>query len=146
MAWTSPPTFSDGSVLSASQLNILSADLEHLYGSLQGAQPAFPSHFFNQDLTSVNNGWAFRYRNRYFHYRVKVLQNTCNNLYMVVNGTSYTIDTTTRTTPYTYSGYKDVNAQGLTVGTIYSMYFTADLGSLSNAVIEYVIQAEGTSL
>lgn len=146
--WTTPPTFSDGSALSASQLNILSQDLEYLYGIVQTAQPAFPSHFFNQDLTSSNNGWAIRYQHRYFHYKMKLLTNQNKNLHLFVNGTDYTLDSTTRSSPYTYSGYIDVNAQGLTVGNFYDIYFTCDLNpnATTYAIIEYVIQAETTSL
>lgn len=36
MAWTTPPTFAAGTVLTAAQLNILSDDLTYLYGIAQG--------------------------------------------------------------------------------------------------------------
>lgn len=35
MAWTTPPTFTSGNILTAAQLNILSDDQEHLYGLAQ---------------------------------------------------------------------------------------------------------------
>lgn len=146
MAWSTPATFVDGNTLSAAQLNVLSGDLEHLYGLLKAAQPSFPSHFFNQSLTSANNGWAFRYRNRYIHYKVSLTEGTCSNLHLFVNGTDYTLDSVSRAAPYTWTSYIDVNAQGLTVGTIYEMYFTAPLVGTTKAVVKYLIQAEGTTL
>ena len=102
MAWTTPPTFSDGAILSASQLNILSADLEYLYALLQAPQPASSTLYANRDLNSTNNSWR----------------------------------------------YIDVNAQGLTVGTIYNVYFTTALATqnISAILIQDLIMAEGTSL
>lgn len=146
MAYTSPPVFADGAVLSATQLNILSDDLTYLYGILQAPAVTFSSLYFNQDLASDNNGWAFRYRHRYFHYRLRVMQNTINSVSVVINGTTYGIDGDVRSAGHTYSGYVDVNAQGLTLGNIYEMYFVVDVGALSAGIVDFIIQAEGTSL
>lgn len=143
MAWSAPPTFADTNVLSATQLNVLSDDLAFLYGILQAPQATFPSHFFNQDLSITNNGWAFRYRHRYFHYRVRVTSNTIDSLHLFVNGTDYTIPGAPKSAGEYFTGYIDVNAQGLTVGSVYEFYFTTTGDS---GIIEYVIQAEGTTL
>lgn len=148
MAWTTPPTFSDGAILSAAQLNILSADLEYLYALLQAPQPASSTLYANRDLNSTNNSWRIRYKNRYLHYRATVAAGTVNNFAIVVNGTTYTLDSTARTSGYVYSSYIDVNAQGLTVGTIYNVYFTTALATqnISAILIQDLIMAEGTSL
>ena len=148
MAWTTPPTFSDSTILSAAQLNILSADLEYLYALLQAPQPASSTLLANRDLNSTNNSWRIRYKNRYLHYRATVAAGTINTFGIVVNGTSYSISATAQTIGYVYSGYVDVNAQGLTVGTIYNVYFTTALATqnISAILIQDLIMAEGTSL
>lgn len=148
MAWSTPATFVDANVLSATQLNVLGDDLAFLYGLLKAPQPAMAVHYANRDLTSANNAWKIRYRHRYIHYRALVVANTCNAISLWVNGTEYAIDATARGAPYTYSGYVDVNAQGLTEGTIYTCYFTTSLATqnTSAVIVEYLIQAEGTSL
>jgi hypothetical protein len=151
MAWTTPPTFSDNAVLSAAQLNILSDDLAYLYGLLQAPQPAITTFFSNQNLTSSNNKYVFRYKHRYLHYRVTVADdgygdNTNTLLELWVNGTRLLQDTNTRPTGYVYSGYVDLNSLGLTLGTVYPAYWVSTLGTLSELLIEYLIQAEGTSL
>lgn len=148
MAWTTPPTFSDNAVLSAAQLNILSDDLAYLYGLLQAPQAAMTTLYANQHLASTNNAWKIRYRHRYLHFRVTVALNVCTDLNLFVNGTQYVIDTADRSQGYVYSGYVDVNSQGLTLGTVYNCYFTSTLSpeALSALLVEYLIQAEGTSL
>jgi hypothetical protein len=146
MAWSTPPTFSDGSTLSATQLNTLSDDLSFLYGVLKAPQMTFPSHFFNRDLASDNNGWTIRYYHRYIHYRIRITSNSISSVKMYVNGTEYVISSTEQTVGHVYSSYVDVNAQGLTVGEFYTVYFVIDLGGLSSAIVEYVIQSEATSL
>lgn len=148
MAWTTPPTFTDGNVLSASQLNILSEDLSFLYGIMKAPQVAFNSLYANKDLTSLNNSFRIRYYHRYIHYRISVVLNVCNNVHLYVNGTNYTLDTTARSAGYVYTGYVDVVAQGLTEGTIYTCYFTSGLATQNTSaiLIEDLIQAEGTTL
>ena len=148
MAWTTPPTFVDGAILSASQLNILSADLEYLYALLQAPQPASSTLLANRDLNSTNNSWRIRYKNRYLHYRATVVNGTVNAFGIVVNGTTYTISTTPQTIGAVYSSYVDVVSQGLTVGTVYNVYFTTSLATQNTSaiLIQDLIMAEGTSL
>ena len=148
MAWTTPPTFTDGAILSAAQLNILSADLEYLYALLQAPQPASSTLYANRNLNSTNNSWRIRYKNRYLHYRATVAAGTVNAFGIVVNGTTYTISTTPQTIGAVYSSYVDVVSQGLTVGTVYNVYFTTSLATQNTSaiLIQDLIMAEGTSL
>ena len=146
MAWQSVPTFSDGAILTATQMNILSGDLSHLYDLLQAATPAMATHYANQNLSSTNNAWKIRYRHRYLHYRVVLNSGTCTNVSLYVNGTGYTLDNTSRTATYTYSGYVDVNAQSLTAGTIYTCYFTTSMTGIAALTVEYLIQAATTTI
>ena len=148
MAWTTPPTFTDGAILSAAQLNILSADLEYLYALLQAPQPASSTLYANRNLNSTNNSWRIRYKNRYLHYRATVVNGTVNAFGIVVNGTTYTISTTPQTIGAVYSSYVDVVSQGLTVGTVYNVYFTTSLATQNTSaiLIQDLIMAEGTSL
>ena len=53
MAWTTPPTFVDGAVASAANLNILSNDLEHLEGVAPGPNAPFQSLVFTASGTAT---------------------------------------------------------------------------------------------
>ncbi len=67
MAWTTPPTFVNGAVLSAAQMNILSDDIEYLRGFVSGANPGVP------EVTITDNGdiyFLIRHLFQYLHLRV----------------------------------------------------------------------------
>lgn len=76
MAYTAPPNFTAGSVLSAAQMNILSDDIEYLYGIVGGPTPAVNAVYFED--TDGEAYWAFRYKWRYLHFKY-VLSNTGDN-------------------------------------------------------------------
>ena len=74
MAWTTPPVFADETVLSASDMNILSDDLEYLNGYVAGGNPAVMSI-----VSTVSDGGAtprsthyflIRHLHRYLHARI----------------------------------------------------------------------------
>jgi hypothetical protein len=69
MPYVTPPTFVDDAVLSAAQLNILSADVEYLYGLVQGSNIPFAANSKNGDLTS-DVKWIIRHRHQYLHVKV----------------------------------------------------------------------------
>lgn len=70
MAFTTPPTFSDGALLTASQLNILSDDLEHLYGIVQA--PQVPFRKLNLNLQgSVSQYYYVRHRSKYLNLKIE---------------------------------------------------------------------------
>lgn len=119
MAWTTPPTFSDGSTASATQLNILSDDLEYLKGITDTPNSPFPS------ITVTDDGdWDFWFRHQmdYLHYYAYV-DNTQSNRFeiSIYNSAGAEVadftDTNSHAAPYTYSGY--INVSALTVGDWY---------------------------
>lgn len=67
MAWSTPPTFADGEILSATKLNQLSDGVTYLNG-LQSAPAAMN---LCQTVTSTTDFefWCFRHRHRYLQVR-----------------------------------------------------------------------------
>ena len=65
MAYVVPPTFADTNALSASQLNVLSSDIEYLNGITGGPQIAAPAM-----VAATTTVWTlfFRYLHRYIHF------------------------------------------------------------------------------
>lgn len=112
MAWSSPPTFADTNILTASQLNILSDDVEYLYGLVSGVNTPFNSLESGVQLTAANNQWLIRHAYEYLHYKVRVRagQNDDLEIYMNNGTTDLRLywDSTARTTGYEYSGYIDI--------------------------------------
>lgn len=148
MSWSSPPSFTDGSLLSATPLNTISQDLAYLYGLLNMPLAASCSLLNSTGLSSANNSWYFRYKTglAYVHYHAYVRDNQCLQFQIMVNGTSVFNDTTTRSSGYTYSGSADISSLGLTSGNIYQLYVNATLGSLSTIRVDYFILSEASSL
>lgn len=144
MAWTTPPTFAAG-VLSAAQLNILSDDLEYLYGVLQASIQPF--RVLTLNLQYSNNLWYIRYKLRYLHYRVKVTGVTHDALSLVVNGTTVFSDGVQRSTNYIYAGYVDLNAQGLTPGQLYAVQFSNTFPTYNSGIsVEWLRLSGSTTL
>lgn len=148
MTWSAVPTFTDGTILSATPLNTISQDLAHLYGLLNMPLAASCSLLNSTGLNSGNNAWYFRYKTglNYLHYHAYVRDNQCLQFQIMVNGTSVFNDTTTRSAGYTYSGSVSISSLSLTSGAIYSMYVNATLGSLSTIRVDYFIVSEASSL
>lgn len=71
MPWDSIPTFVDGTVLTASALNRLSANQEFLHSLGNSANVPFNSHRSTQStLDSADAQWFVRHRLDYLHYKV----------------------------------------------------------------------------
>ena len=71
MPYTTIPVISDGSILTAGHLNLLSANQEYLYGVSRQANLAFAS--FRQttnDLDSADMIWSIKHRHQYLHYKI----------------------------------------------------------------------------
>jgi hypothetical protein len=147
MAYTTPPTFSDGSILSASQLNILSDDVEYLYGTVQQTNAAtFAYELGPGDGASEEAArWVIRHKTNTFRYSMIVTQGTIDSVDIdfqpVAGGTAVEVftDGTNRSATYTYSGTVDISAKGFTVGNWYTVIVTAtgQSGSSVNKLIVY---------
>ena len=126
MAWTSPPTFSSGAVLSATNLNILSDDLAYLHGVVSGANPAMASIELTVDGTCYA---VIRHMHRYLHC-VYLCQDDFRIAYSA-DGVTYTEvyhDGDPDGTAADSAPPVDLNSFGLTVGGLYIVKFTMDSG------------------
>jgi len=113
MAYSAPPTFVNGNVLTAAQLNILSDDVEYLYGLVSGVNIPFNSITTTINLRSNNNQWLLRHAYQYLHYKARVTANDNDDFdIFITQSGGYDIkvytDSTTRSATYTYSGYIDL--------------------------------------
>ena len=77
MAWTNPPTFADGDVLSAAQLNILSNNTEYLKGISDAPNAPFATV---TAVGSTTTDFWLRHTHDHLHYK-----------FVIENGTSDTI-------------------------------------------------------
>lgn len=109
MAYVTPPVFADAAVLTATQLNTLSQDIEFLYGIVGGTiNVPFASHRRTDNFAVTNNQYLIQHLNRYLHYKARLLANDNNDLDIFYFGVRVYHDGTTRGTGYTYSGYVDM--------------------------------------
>src|SRR4029077_9186058 len=70
MPYVTIPTFTDGSILSASALNTLSGNAAFLYGVANNANIPFNSYTATKVDSTVAQ-WYVRHRLRYYHWQVK---------------------------------------------------------------------------
>lgn len=129
MAWTTPPTFGSGNVLSAAQLNILSDDMEYLKGFVAGSNPGCPA------IALANSGniyYLIRHLHRYLHIKVT---NTGGDLEVLYDANSvYTHANLTGVETFDI----DTNGQGLTVGAFYVV--TVNLNGGTTHTCHYAIE------
>ena len=147
MAWTSPPTFVTGAVLSAAQLNILSDDVEYLYGIAQQVQIPFATLVTADDLSAANNGWRILYTHRYLHYRISIDGWNCTLMQIYANNALVFNDTVTRIN-YVWAGYVDLNSLGLTVGQWYTLHLVTNIDNTNHAAnfrVEFLGLSPGTA-
>lgn len=116
MAYTTPPTFNTGDILSATQLNILSDDIEYLNGFVVGSSPAMVSVKLAVDGDAL---FIIRHTQRYLHVKYRA-QDNCKIYYdatKVFDGGS-SVGDQTRTI--------DLNPYGLTLNQFYTLKFSIE--------------------
>lgn len=133
MPFVTNPVFADGNILTASQLNILSANLEYLFGRLPALNPPFNSHLYTSNgLIEGSAIWWFRYTHRYMHYKFSVDSGSfSNDLRLEING-NFTVIANTPTGPLTFEASVDMNGYALVLGTWYFVRFTGNKSSGSS--------------
>ena len=167
MAWTTPPTFTDGNVLSATQLNVLSDNCEYLYGLVTAPNVPFSSlKSTGTSLDSTNNSWFIRHKYNYFHFRIEFgtedihadglgIYLDGNEIFQSdddwVNATdtiSIGFGTGISTTDTAVFGYVDISGLSLTVGTWYEIYVDVPFsaGGSDYCVVAYMLESDSTSL
>jgi hypothetical protein len=133
MAWTTPPTFSSGAVLSAAQLNVLSDDLEYLNGFVSGANPAMTS------TTITDNGdilHIIRHLHRYLHTKFRAT----DDVKIYYDATKVYED---GSPPGDDTQIVDLDSYGLTVGQLYTLKFT--LAGADNRTVYYAYENESAT-
>ena len=145
MPFSTPPTFADGNILSASQLNTLTNN-DLYFRSLLGnnTNTGFMTEDINTDRDSAK--WVFRRTRQYIHYNIAMLSGDSDRLIIYVNGAQELNDGVNRT-GYTWSGYFDLDAitNPVTDGDFYEVYVNIEFisGSLR---VNYFIESDDTSI
>ena len=141
MAWTTPPTFVDGAVASAANLNILSNDLEHLEGVAAGPNAPFQSVVFTNSGTAT---YHLRYRYPYLHYSYTVSADPGDDIKIKVNGTTKVSDGAPGEA--TVTSHVDLTSMSLTPGSWYPV--TVEWAKDANSVltVHYLVTANVTTL
>ena len=148
MSYTVSPVFSDGNVLSASQLNILANNASFLHSLLAGVNIPFSG----QTLTGSGNSrvWTFRHVARYLHYKIFLDGGDSDEIYIRVNGNREFSDATNRSADYTWESLIDLNAitSPPSVGDFFDVYIEMAFGGGggSDLQIVYLVESDSISL
>lgn len=146
MSYQIPPTFADGNVLSAAQMQILSDDIEFLYSLVSGVNTPFVGQVMTGSGTS--RAYTFRRQGRYLHYKFRMVVGTSDELDLRIDGTAEYTDATNRAAPYTWSGYADLQAttSAPDIGEFYTAEVEFDFASGNDFRIDYMIESDSISL
>ena len=146
MPFTSIPTLTDGSVLSAATLNQLSANQEFLYGQSRQANNAFISYRKFTELINVDDVyWTITHRLRYLHYKANSQEAAT---YLIKYGPHTIVPLTAPTLGV--AGYFDLEtltSPALVVGTRYQIIveiFRA--GDSTEMTVDFLIESDNTSI
>lgn len=128
MPYVTPPTFTNGNVLSASQLNILSDDIEYLYGVVRQTNAAtqMVELVAQSGLTTTATKWSIRHRTNTLRYRMDVVQGTVDGVRIKFGSTTVYNNADDHSNPYTYNGTADLSSFGLTMGQWYIVTVEVD--------------------
>jgi hypothetical protein len=122
MPWTATPTFNNGAVLQASQLQILSDNLSFLHGYISGANPAMTSV-----VLTIDGDCYFVIRHLHRYMRILYL---CQNDIKVYYDATEVFHDGAPDGGVAESTYVDLNPFGLTVGQLYTIKCTMDSGTV----------------
>lgn len=126
MAWVTPPTFADNTILSAAQLNILSANLEYLWERAQQTNVArqIPQISVG-DGDETETSLVIVHKFKTLEYRIAMTQGTFDDFAIQYDSTTVFTDGDDRSNPYVYTGTVDLTSFGLTVGQVYRIRVSA---------------------
>lgn len=147
MAFTTPTTFADGNVLSASDLNKFSSNDEYFYSLVSSnINVGFSSSSLTSDGDS--NYWFFYRVHRYLHYKIENITNDTDRLRIYVDDVVEYDDGTNRIGNYTWTGYIDLQTDtSVAVGSVFSVKVNiVFLTGPNNLLIHYFVQSPNTSL
>lgn len=146
MAYQVPPSFADGDILSAANLNIISQNLEFFWGLVSGVNVPFTG----EKLTGSTDTrtWTGRRVGRYLHYKMRIVNGTSDEVTIRLDGNNEYGDGTNRSAPYTWSGYIDLSAttSAPDIGEFYEVYVTFAFNSGNDFRVDYLIESDSTTL
>ena len=145
MPWQTCPTFSDGTIGSAAQVNVLSENIEFLYSIISGINIPFTG---DQITTGNTRGYTFTRQGRYMHYKFRLTAGDSDEVSIKIDGSTEYTDATNRASAYTWSGYIDLTGttSNPAVGDEYEVivYFTPNPNGTVH--LDYLIESDATSL
>lgn len=124
MPWTAVPTFNSGDVLTATKLNILSANLEYLHGFVSGANPVMTSVTTTVDIDIYGVV-------RHLYDNLEIVFLCQNDLRIFYDDTDVYHNGAPSGIPQAES--IDLSGFGLVVGQLYTVKFQMDSGTLFRA-------------
>ena len=151
MPWTTPPTFVDDAILTATQLNVLSDDLEFLHGLSTGVNVPFRSIGIGTDVDAGDENLRIRHLGRYLHYKVTMDSGEHDELVLYYDGDVAYQDLGHQVSPYTWSGAIDLHNTGIisptpTIGDFYVITFRWRWNVGGAATIEYLLESDVDTL
>jgi len=146
MPYQTNPTFTDGNILSASQLQILVDNADFLWNLVSGVNIPFTGDALTANGQSRT--YTFRRQGRYLHYSFEMTTGTSDELDIRIDGNIEYTDATNRTAPYSCSGYIDLTATTANpaVGDDYEVLAEFDFASAGTFKINYFIESGSTAL
>lgn len=146
--YSTPPTFSNGNVLTAAQLNTLGTDIKFLNERALVPNTGFYSGTNLESNSGSNTSrglWNFIHVSNLLYYNIKLTQGTVDEVSIEVNGNEVFDYGFTQNAPYGWTGTVDMSALGwwasapLVVGTTYSINVKfRGSGSVSQLAIRYI--------
>lgn len=153
MAWTTPPTLSDGTVGTDEDLNILVEDIEYLYTlDLLVSNIGFNGLTSTNDLNEDDHRGSFIHLHRYLHFHIELEQGTIQDLVIRYNDYNVYEDASNHSAPYVYDGYVDLYDTGVLavtpdIGDVCTVWANIDFTSGTNEVhVQYIIESPETIL
>ena len=141
MAYVIPPTFTNGNILTATNLNTLSDDIEFLYGLAHGVNLGFDIGVFT---VSAAKTWYIQHKHRYLHYKYHVGSDPADAIHLDY-GTELNVAEPS-VAEGSYTGYVDLNPYGFTVNQWYEVRWRYSKSANSYCTVYYLLESPDTSL
>lgn len=141
-----PPSFADGDILSAANLNIISQNLEFFWGLVSGVNVPFTGE--KMTGSGASRPWTGRRVGRYLHYKCELVNGVSDELDIRIDGNHEAGDGTNRSAPYEWSGYIDLSAttSAPAIGAFYEVIVEFDFTSGNDFRVVYLIESDSTTL
>lgn len=143
MAWSNPPTFASGAILSATSLNALSDDIEYLYGFVSGANPALTSVLLDIDGDAM---YIVRHMHRYLWCRYDA--NADVKIYYSADGVNWTQvyhDGAPQGVANGEQHVVDLNSYNFAVGQLYQVKCALNSNSGHRRLMHFVFESDVAS-